>query len=135
MSKLLYEDLTYRIRGSYFDVYNALGHDYPESFYEKALYFDIRNKGLKCVRQEDHQISYKEQLVGRHTLDLVVDDTVIIELKVVETEPGFRGNTANTATKSATLETGLIIQVPLFVDEGNTIKVDTRSGNYLERVN
>ena len=60
MSKLLHEDLTYQIRGSYFEVYNALGHDYPESFYEKALYFDIRNKGLKCVRQEEHQISYKE---------------------------------------------------------------------------
>ena len=84
MSKLLYEDLTYQIRASYFDVYNALGRDYPESFYEKALYFDIRSKGLKCVRQEDHQISYKEQLVGRHTLDLVVDDTVVVELKVVE---------------------------------------------------
>ncbi|MCK5327614.1 MAG: GxxExxY protein [Candidatus Latescibacteria bacterium] len=84
MSGLLHEDLTYQIRGSYFDVYNALGHNYPEHFYEKALYFDIRNKGLKCVRQEDHQIRYKEQLVGRHILDLVVEDTVIVELKVVE---------------------------------------------------
>ena len=84
MSKLLYEDLTYQIRGSYFDVYNALGHDYPESFYEKALYFDIRNKGLRCVRQEEHQISYKKQFVGRHCLDLVVEDAVIMEIKVVE---------------------------------------------------
>ena len=84
MSKLLCEDLTYRIRGSYFDVYNALGHDYPERFYEKALYFDMRGKGLDCVRQEEHRISYKEQIVGRHRLDLAVEDAVVVELKVAE---------------------------------------------------
>ncbi|MCD6452945.1 MAG: elongation factor P [Dehalococcoidales bacterium] len=72
--------------------------------------------------------SYKGELIG-------VEMPLTVELKVVETEPGFRGNTANTATKPATLETGLTIPVPLFVNKGNTIKIDTRSGNYLERVN
>jgi elongation factor P len=57
-----------------------------------------------------------------------------VELKVATTEPGVRGDTASGATKSATLETGLVIQVPLFVDEGDIVKVDTKTGEYLERV-
>jgi elongation factor P len=57
-----------------------------------------------------------------------------VELKVATTEPGVRGDTASGATKSATLETGLVIQVSLFVDEGDIVKVDTKTGEYLERV-
>jgi len=57
-----------------------------------------------------------------------------VELEVVETEPGFRGDTAVSGTKPATLETGLVVQVPLFVDTGDKIKVDTRTGEYIERV-
>ena len=57
-----------------------------------------------------------------------------VELKVVETDPGLRGNTATNATKSAKMETGLEIQVPLFINEGDILKIDTKSGNYSERV-
>jgi elongation factor P len=57
-----------------------------------------------------------------------------VELEVVETEPGFRGDTATNLNKPAKLETGIIIQVPLFVNTGEIIKVDTRTGAYLERV-
>ncbi|AFV11853.1 translation elongation factor P [Thermacetogenium phaeum DSM 12270] len=56
-----------------------------------------------------------------------------VELKVVSAEPGVRGDTATGATKAATLETGLVIQVPLFVEEGDVVRVDTRTGEYLER--
>lgn len=56
-----------------------------------------------------------------------------VNLKVTETEPGFRGDTAQSATKPATLETGLVVQVPLFVEEGELVKVDTRTGEYLSR--
>jgi elongation factor P len=56
-----------------------------------------------------------------------------VELKVVAAAPGVRGDTASGATKAATLETGLKIQVPLFVEEGDVVKVDTRTGEYLER--
>lgn len=59
---------------------------------------------------------------------------IFIRLRVVHAEPGVRGDTAKAATKSATLETGAIIQVPLFVQVDNIIKVDTRSGEYVERV-
>ncbi|HWR18838.1 MAG TPA: elongation factor P [Clostridia bacterium] len=57
-----------------------------------------------------------------------------VELTVTETEPGFRGDTATGTNKPATLETGLKISVPLFVNEGDRIRVDTRSGEYMERV-
>ncbi|MBD3264770.1 MAG: elongation factor P [Candidatus Omnitrophica bacterium] len=57
-----------------------------------------------------------------------------IELKVIDTEPGFRGNTVKGGTKPAKLETGLVINVPLFVDKGDTVKVDTRTKEYLGRV-
>ena len=57
-----------------------------------------------------------------------------MELKIVSAEPGVRGNTATNATKKAVLETGAEIQVPMFVEEGETIRVDTRTGEYMERV-
>jgi elongation factor P len=56
-----------------------------------------------------------------------------VELEVTETEPGFKGDTANAATKPATLETGAVVDVPLFVNAGDRVRVDTRSGRYLER--
>ncbi|MCS7280554.1 MAG: elongation factor P [Desulfobacterota bacterium] len=57
-----------------------------------------------------------------------------VDLKVVKTEPGFKGDTAQSATKPATLETGFTLQVPLFINEGDLIKIDTRTGEYIERV-
>ena len=56
-----------------------------------------------------------------------------VELEVVDTDPGFRGNTATASNKPAKLETGITIQVPLFVDKGDIVRVDTRTGVYLER--
>jgi elongation factor P len=58
----------------------------------------------------------------------------MVDLKITYTEPGFKGNTASNTTKPATMETGLVIQVPLFVETGETIKIDTRTNVYLERV-
>lgn len=59
---------------------------------------------------------------------------VTVDLKVVHTEPGFAGDTAQGATKPAQTETGVVVQVPLFVNEGDVIRVDTRNGSYLTRV-
>ena len=70
--------------------------------------------------------SYKGEVVD-------IELPVAVELEVMRTEPGFKGDTATAGTKPATLETGLNIQVPLFVNEGDVIKVDTRTGAYLER--
>ena len=63
-----------------------------------------------------------------------VEPPINVELTIVETDPGFRGDTASGGTKPARTETGLVVQVPLFVNQGETIRVDTRTGGYLERV-
>ena len=70
--------------------------------------------------------SYQGETIG-------VELPVSVDLVVSETEPGFAGDTQTGARKPATLETGLVVQVPLFVEVGETIKVDTRSGEYLAR--
>jgi len=70
--------------------------------------------------------SWKGQVIG-------VDLPNTVELKVVETEPGFKGDTATGTYKPAKLETGYVVQVPLFVNTGDVIKVDTRTGEYLSR--
>ena len=57
-----------------------------------------------------------------------------VTLTVTETDPGLKGDTASGATKPATLETGLVVNVPLFINIGDTLKIDTRSGDYIERV-
>ena len=72
-------------------------------------------------------MSYKGNVFG-------VEPPTFVELEVVDTEPGFAGNTSTNATKPATLETGATIQVPLFVDMNEVIRVDTRTGEYMERV-
>lgn len=54
-------------------------------------------------------------------------------LEVTSTEPGIKGDTATGATKAATLETGHVVQVPLFIEEGEKLKIDTRTGEYMER--
>ena len=63
-----------------------------------------------------------------------VELPISVELKVTETEPGFAGDTQSGAKKPATLESGLVVQVPIFIEEGDTIKVDTRNGEYQTRV-
>jgi elongation factor P len=71
--------------------------------------------------------SYESETIG-------VELPVSVELKVVETEPGFAGDTQSGARKPATTESGLVVQVPLFVQAGDTIRIDTRNGEYQTRV-
>ena len=63
-----------------------------------------------------------------------VEPPLFVELEITDTEPGFKGDTAQGATKPATVETGAVVYVPLFVDQGDKIKIDTRTGEYLSRV-
>ncbi|MBN2031101.1 elongation factor P [bacterium] len=63
-----------------------------------------------------------------------VEPPIFVELQIAQTEPGVKGDTASGGSKPATLETGATIQVPLFIQEGETVKVDTRTGSYVERV-
>ena len=83
---------------------------------------------LKFVKEnmEVKILSYKGNVFG-------IEPPIFVELKVVETEPGIKGDTATNVTKPATLETGAIINVPIFVNEGDMIRVDTRTSEYMER--
>jgi len=65
---------------------------------------------------------------------LGVDLPVAVDLRVAQTDPGFAGDTAQGAKKAATLETGLVVQVPLFVNEGDLLRIDTRTGDYMTRL-
>ncbi|RJG24035.1 elongation factor P [Paenibacillus thiaminolyticus] len=73
-----------------------------------------------------HISSYQGEIIGINLPNSV-------DLKVVETEPGVKGNTATGATKNATVETGLNVQVPLFINEGDVLLIDTREGKYISR--
>lgn len=83
---------------------------------------------LKFVKEnmEVKVLSYKGVVFG-------IEPPTFVELTVSSTEPGFKGDTATNATKPATLETGAEIRVPLFIDEGELIRIDTRTGEYMER--
>ncbi len=59
---------------------------------------------------------------------------MFVELEVIETEPGFKGDTVQGGTKAATMETGAVVQVPMFVETGDKLKIDTRDGRYVTRV-
>jgi elongation factor P len=71
--------------------------------------------------------SYENEVLG-------VEMPVSVDLRVIQTDPGFAGDTATGAKKAATLETGLVVQVPLFVNEGDTLRIDTRTGDYMTRL-
>ena len=73
-------------------------------------------------------LSYKGNVFG-------VEPPNFVELEITDTEPGFKGDTATNATKPATLETGAEIRVPLFIDVGEVVRIDTRTGEYMERAN
>lgn len=71
-------------------------------------------------------LSYKGNVFG-------VEPPFFVELEITETDPGFKGDTATNATKPATVETGAEIRVPLFIDQGDKVRIDTRTGEYMER--
>lgn len=98
------------------------------SFDQETVPNDILGEQSKFVAEgsEVTLLSFKGKIIGMEMPNNVV-------LKVTETEPGVRGNTANAALKPATVETGVQVMVPLFINEGDHIKVDTRTGLYLER--
>ena len=89
---------------------------------------DILSDNFRFVKENMicKVMSYKGKVFG-------VEPPNFVELQVTTTDPGFKGDTATNATKPATLETGAEIRVPLFIDEGEMIRVDTRTGEYMER--
>ena len=99
-----------------------------ESFEQLPLEESKLGDNFKFVKEEMlcKIISYKGNVFG-------VEPPMFVELAVADTEPGFKGDTATGASKPATLETGAQIKVPLFINIGDVLKIDTRTGEYLER--
>ncbi len=99
-----------------------------ESYEQMPLNADQLGDALRFVKENMlvKILSYKGNVFG-------VEPPNFVELQVTETEPGVKGDTATGATKPAVLETGAQINVPLFIDQGDMIRVDTRTGEYMER--
>ena len=100
-----------------------------ETYEQLPVAEDVVGDSLKFVKENEmcKICSYKGSVFA-------VEPPTFVELEVTYTEPGFSGNTTTTSGKPAKLETGLEIQVPLFVNIGNVIKIDTRTCEYMERV-
>ncbi|MBQ8869360.1 MAG: elongation factor P [Oscillospiraceae bacterium] len=99
-----------------------------ETYEQIPINAETLGENFKFVKENmDVKIlSYKGTVFG-------VEPPFFVELEVTQTDPGFKGDTATNASKPATLETGAEIRVPLFIDEGDIIRIDTRTGEYMER--
>ena len=100
-----------------------------ESYEQIAIAKDAIGDALKFVKENEMC-----KVCSHNGNVFAVEAPLFVELMITETEPGFKGDTATGDTKPATVETGATVQVPLFVDQGETIKIDTRTGEYLSRV-
>ena len=135
-------DLTFRA-GEKFDeirmetkemqyLYND-GQDYyfmDNTTYEQmGIAADVIGKDIQWLKENDIcLIQYAgDELIG-------VQPPMFVELEVTDTEPGFKGDTVQGSTKPATMETGAVIQVPMFINNGDILKIDTRDGRYVTRV-
>lgn len=100
-----------------------------ETYEQIVLSGEQIGDGVKFLKENDrlNVVMHGEKVLG-------VDVPITVTLVVKETEPGVKGDTASGASKPATMETGLVVQVPLFINSGDKIKIDTRSGAYIERI-
>ncbi len=108
------------------DIYNFMN---TETYDQITLTEDQVADAMKFVKENEmvKMLSHNGQVFS-------VEPPLFVELEITETEPGFKGDTATGATKPATVETGANVNVPLFVELGDKIKIDTRTGEYLSRV-
>jgi elongation factor P len=108
------------------DLFNFMNN---ETYDQIAIGQDTVGDSLKFVKENEtvKVCSYNGSVFA-------IEPPLFVELEITDTEPGFAGNTAQGATKPATVETGATVYVPLFVNQGDVIKIDTRTGEYLSRV-
>ena len=100
----------------------------PETYEQIPIGEDLLGDAFKFVKENMicKVLSYKGNVFG-------IEPPTFVELEVTQSEPGVRGDTATNVTKAATLETGAVVRVPIFINEGDVIRIDTRTGEYLER--
>jgi elongation factor P len=107
------------------DLYNFMD---METYDQLAVSADVVGDSLKFVKENENV-----KVVSHAGEVFAIEPPLNVELLVTECEPGEKGNTAQGATKPCTVETGARVMVPLFVNEGDTLKIDTRTGEYLSR--
>ena len=100
-----------------------------ETYDQIALSDDQVGHTLKFVKENE-----MVKILSHNNEVFAMEPPLFVELEITETEPGFKGDTSTGATKPATVETGALVYVPLFVEIGDVIKIDTRTGEYLSRV-
>jgi elongation factor P len=100
-----------------------------ETYDQIALNEDAIGDSLKFVKENE-----MVKICSHKGNVFAVEPPLFVELEIIDTEPGFKGDTAQGATKPATVETGAVVYVPLFVEMGDVLKIDTRTGEYLSRV-
>ena len=108
------------------DLYNFMD---METFDQLAVNADVVGDSLKFVKEND-----TVKVISHEGNVFAIEPPITVELRVTETEPGVKGDTATGATKPAIVETGAQIMVPLFVNQDDVLKIDTRTGEYLSRV-
>lgn len=108
------------------DLYNFMD---METYDQIALNSDVVGDALKFVKENE-----TVKICSHNGNVFSVEPPLFVELAITETEPGFKGDTAQGATKPAIVETGATVMVPLFVETGDVLKIDTRTGEYLSRV-
>ena len=108
------------------DLYNFMD---TENYEQVALDKESVGDSLKFVKENE-----LVKVCSHNGNVFAIEPPLFVELVITNTEPGFAGNTATGATKPAVVETGATVYVPLFVEQGETIKIDTRTGEYLSRV-
>ena len=99
-----------------------------ETYDQVALNAETIGDSLKFVKENEMC-----KVCSHNGNVFAVEPPLFVELEITETEPGFKGDTATGATKPATVETGAVVYVPLFIEQGEKIKIDTRTGEYLSR--
>jgi elongation factor P len=108
------------------DLFNFMD---TESYEQVALNKDLVGDALKFVKENE-----MVKVCSHNGNVFSIEPPLFVELEISDTEPGFKGDTATGASKPATVETGAQVSVPLFVNTGDKIKIDTRTGEYLSRV-
>lgn len=106
---MLHEDITEKIIGSFYKVYNTLGYGFLEKVYENAMAIELRKSGLKVVQQENIKVFYESTEVGDYYADLLVDDLVIVELKAAKSICEEHEAQLVNYLKATTIEVGLLL--------------------------
>ena len=100
----------------------------PESYDQLPLNQDQVEDAMKFLKEND-----EATIKFYNNEPFLVEAPNFVDLEIIETEPGVKGDTATNVTKAATVETGAVIQVPIFINEGEVVQIDTRTGEYLGR--